>query len=251
MHVAVVMGTMLLGSWVLNSPDVEEEAGIPEEVQFQDQGVVPPSPSSSRPYNMMSPQSGQQMAPGGATTPRAMPMSGGQAGSPSRTMHMFMPASPTDASTGLFGQPVAPTSNALSSNASRLAPMAPTKSSSGGFRSKLPNLISQYHDARSQSNVGSAPSPASQKAFGNYRPTSGVSPYMNLFRVGGETIDNYTSLVRPQLDQRFMNQKFNRDINTLERTSTMQRVDLNKLYRSNQTLQGVATPQFYMQGGGQ
>ena len=259
MHVAVVMGTMLLGSWVLNSPDAEEEAGIPEEVQLQEQqerGVVPPYPTSPRmPYNTMSPQPGQPMAPGaqpGATTPRAMPMSGSQAGSPSQAMQIF-PSAPTDASTGVFGQPLAPTSNAVPGDASRFTPMAPTHSSSGGFRSKLPNLLNRYRSGKSSSSAGSDPSPASEKAFGNYRPTSGVSPYMNLFRVGGETVDNYTSLVRPQLDQRFANQQFNRDIRSLQRSSSMQRVNLNQLYRANQTLQGVATPQFYMQaqGGGQ
>jgi hypothetical protein len=94
-----------------------------------------------------------------------------------------------------------------------------------------------------------APAPAI-KAFAGYRPTSGVSPYMNLFRRDSlGTIDNYTTLVRPQLEQRFMNQQFDRDISGLERNNRTQMIDLQQLQRSNQTLQSVGTQQFYMNYG--
>ena len=253
MHVAVVVGTLMLGSWVLNSPEAEEEAGIPEDVQQQETGVVPPS--HTLPYNTSPPRPGHPMErgapgapgaqPGSATEPRPMPSSGGSAPSPTQSMQMFMPSAPTDASTGLFGQPVAPTSNAAPNSIARMSPIAPTS----GFRSKLPGPLNQNRNVGSQGNSGTATSPASEKAFGGYRPTTGVSPYMNLFRLGGDTIDNYTSLVRPQIEQRFLNQQFNREIRGLEGNTRMQRVDLQQLYRANQTLQGVATPQFYMNYG--
>ncbi len=40
-----------------------------------------------------------------------------------------------------------------------------------------------------------------QKAFAGFQQQSGVSPYMNLYRRDNlGTIDNYTTLVRPQLE---------------------------------------------------
>ena len=90
---------------------------------------------------------------------------------------------------------------------------------------------------------------AAEKAFASFRPSSGVSPYMNLFRVQGDTLDNYTSLVRPQIEQRFLNQQFGRDIGGLQNQTRMQGVNMQQLYRTNETLQGVATPQYYMNTG--
>lgn len=98
---------------------------------------------------------------------------------------------------------------------------------------------------RGNADAAMAP-PVREKAFSSFRPTSGVSPYMNLFRVQNDTLDNYTSLVRPQIEQRFLNQQFNRDLRGLESGYRSQGVNLQQLYRSNQTLQGVATPQYYM-----
>ena len=72
---------------------------------------------------------------------------------------------------------------------------------------------------------------------------------MNLFRVQGDTLDNYTSLVRPQIEQRFLNKQFGRDIRGLQNRRVQQGVNMQQLYRSNETLQGVATPQYYMNTG--
>jgi hypothetical protein len=258
MHIAVVMGTMLLSGWVLNSSDTEEQAGIPEEVQQNE--MMPTSPTSpTMPYN----RSGGQ-GPNEARPMRDFHQQGGQSGSQQgsssaggqsirQMMPTYMPSAPTDSSTDVFGQPAAPTANGASRPRMQLGPTAPTQSSSlesrSGFDSKLKSPLTQNHGAASFGNVSGAPSPAAQKAFAGYQPSSGVSPYMNLFRIGGETIDNYTSLVRPQIEQRFLNQQFNRDIRGLDNSTHTQRVDLQQLYRTNQTLQGVATPQFYMNTG--
>jgi hypothetical protein len=164
-------------------------------------------------------------------------------------MPMYMPTAPTDNSTDVFGIPT----SGPGSNRMRASPTAPTSVSSlaprSDFDSKLKSPLTQNRGPAAFGNVSAAPSPASQKAFAGYQPTSGVSPYMNLFRIGGETIDNYTSLVRPQIEQRFLNQQFNRDIRGLDNAAQNQRVNLQQLYRANQTLQGVATPQYYMNYG--
>ncbi len=250
MHVAVVMSALVLGGWVLNDPESEDQAGVPGEVQQQD--VMPSSPTSTTtqapkyPYEGTSPQSGSR--------PRDT-QGGGQASAPSggqsirSQMPTYIPTPPTDTSTDAFGQPTAPTS--MTGRRAQMQPTPPTQSSSlagqSGFEQKMKSPLTR--GPASHGNAGAAPSPASDKAFAGYQPQSGVSPYMNLFRIGGETIDNYTSLVRPQIEQRFLNQQFNRDIRTLNNTSQTQRVDLQQLYRTNQSLQGVATPQYYMNYG--
>jgi hypothetical protein len=90
--------------------------------------------------------------------------------------------------------------------------------------------------------------PTADKAFGGYHPTSGISPYLNMFRRdNGGTVDNYSTLVKPQLDQRNLNQQFNRDIGGLNRSTNnmMMQQQFN-----DRTPQGIGTPQFYMGTGG-
>ena len=81
--------------------------------------------------------------------------------------------------------------------------------------------------------------------------TGGISPYMNLFRTGTNngTIDNYTTMVRPQLDQRRANQQFGADINNLENSSRVQGFHINQLNRETQNLQGVKAQQYFMNYG--
>ena len=75
---------------------------------------------------------------------------------------------------------------------------------------------------------------------------------MNLFRndTSGGTIDNYTTLVRPALEQQAANQRFNIDIYGLERNARIQQHSLHQMQSTERVLQGVATPQYYMNYGG-
>ena len=193
-----------------------------------------------------------------------------------------MPVAPTDTGAmnaeGGFGQPMAPTSNGPLMDGSRSsgsdrrsgsrAPMAPTERrpspsqmgsgynpTTSGAGSSAADQTKRVQLQNSNATI-MAPS-LSDKAFSGYRPSSGVSPYMNLFRRDSlGTIDNYTSLVRPELEQRHVNQQYGRDIRGLERDARMQGSSLQQLNRNTQTLQGVSTPQFqnygnYYQGYGQ
>jgi hypothetical protein len=91
------------------------------------------------------------------------------------------------------------------------------------------------------------------KAFATARPfSSGVSPYMNLFRndTSGGTIDNYSTYVRPALDQRSLNQQFNMDVYGLQRNAQIQSAALQQLGRNNSRApQTIGTPQFYQNYG--
>jgi len=70
-----------------------------------------------------------------------------------------------------------------------------------------------------------------------------------MFQRGGQSGDNYTNFVRPQLDQRHLNQQFGRDISGMERSAIMQGSAIQQLNRDSRTLQGVATPQYYQNFG--
>lgn len=90
---------------------------------------------------------------------------------------------------------------------------------------------------------------APQKAYADYQgPSSGVSAWMNLYRSGTSngTIDNYTTLVRPSLQQQNANQQFGNDIFGLQRNTRIQEAALRQMGTSTRSLQSVGTPQFYM-----
>jgi hypothetical protein len=90
--------------------------------------------------------------------------------------------------------------------------------------------------------------PSGQKAFSNYQLPSGVSPYMSLFRTGTNngTVDNYSTLVRPQFNQQYLNQQYGRDIRGLQSDTRLQN---QAIMSQSRQLQGVSTPQFYMNYG--
>jgi hypothetical protein len=248
MLISVAVGTMLLGGWVLSSPENEEK--YEPLVEEQKPRVMAPStplipPSMDR--------RGKPSKSGGAARGQALGM---------------MPTAPTESidpnEAGLMGHPSAPTSPdsedlemEIGQGAYRSRqPDVPT-STDGRYR---PSSRSREAQARADMRVKGIPSPLIQqqpaptqitmppgmeKAFSGYRAPSGVSPYMNLFRSdSGGTIDNYTSLVRPQLEQRYMNQQLGRDINAERNARIQQQMQLQM--QQKRKLQGVETPSFYM-----
>jgi hypothetical protein len=96
--------------------------------------------------------------------------------------------------------------------------------------------------------------PPPQKAFGPvvnpYSATNYYSAYMNLFRTdNGGTIDNYSTLVRPALQQQSINQQYGADIYGLDRQYRIQQAMQQSPYNVPRTLQGVGTPQYFMNFG--
>lgn len=260
MHVAVAVGTMLLGSWVLGAP-TDEEGVMTEELQLQTQGtnVRPPTPSMATPRPTRTDRlQGRKMA-GAAGEKQDRDAVEKQAMSRAARLMQPVPMAPTDPNAlqttseggSMMGMRSRVASQGPGAYATSNAPLPPTQrqSFSGGTENRplVRNTLDQSRGSAFMGNSGSAMQGAMpEKAFAGFRPTSGVSPYMNLFRVQGDILDNYTSLVRPAIEQRFLNQQFNRDLRGLETNTRTQNVNLQQLYRSNQTLQGVATPQFYM-----
>ena len=90
------------------------------------------------------------------------------------------------------------------------------------------------------------------KPYSGYAQSNTTSsPYMNLFRGGTNngTVDNYSTLVRPDLDQKRANQKFGADIHGLENSTHVQGMSIQQLNRDTQSLQGVNATQYYMNYG--
>jgi hypothetical protein len=135
-----------------------------------------------------------------------------------------------------------------------MAPTSPVDRSRSpwqpGYRSLSSSINQQGSHMQSLGGNSVATPPTPQKAFNGYQAGGGVSPYLNLFRRdSGGQVDNYSTLVKPAIDQRNANQQFNRDITGLNRSAIMQSSMLQQLNNDNRALQGVSTPQFYMNYG--
>jgi hypothetical protein len=183
---------------------------------------------------------------------------------------LLMPIAPTDSSAGSqvghAYQFLPPTANAATAesaggggSASGLSgpmsvPTSPTRARPGEAQSytSLHNAEVQNQRSAATRNAASAPAQLTPKAFSGVTPSSsGSSPYMNIFRGGSNngTIDNYTTLVRPDLEQQRANQKFGADIHGLENSTHVQGLNIRQLNRDTQTLQGVNATQYFMNYG--
>jgi hypothetical protein len=194
-----------------------------------------------------------------------------------------MPLAPTDPALGLggqqggFGLPTPPTQPASNFGvpgpggivpAPGQMPPPPTgyprpasSYASGGPSAAYYNLLSQQQQrmGSGMSAPGSPPmlgAPGPQKPFGPATTVYGGgagynSAYMNLFRSNnGGTIDNYNTLVRPQLQQQALNEQTANDIYGLDRQNRIQQALMQgSLYNGPRSLQGVGTPQYYMNYG--
>ncbi len=186
-----------------------------------------------------------------------------------QNMPPMMPTAPTDSSVGSqvgqIYQFLPPTANAATAGSASgggysglpgpmNVPTSPTRARPGEAQSYTSMHTAEEQNRRMAAtrNAASAPAALTPKAFSGINPSSsGSSPYMNLFRTGNNngTIDNYTTLVRPELDQQRANQKFGADIHGLENSTHVQSLNIRQLNRETQTLQGVNATQYFMNYG--
>ncbi len=236
MNITVGIGAMLLGGWVLTAPSNVNNLP-PLEPMEQYYQAEAPAPSQAAPAENPTPHSGRSLRqptlgsmpgnePGLPYPPNAgQPLPNGQQ-QPGATAQatsagagrMNLPLPPT-APSSAEGQGPGTSEQAFGSGGLQMpvAPTAPPPSAQGSPASggAMPPMSMP---AASRPSFGGA-SPTAPKAFSTYNPfASGVSPYMNLFRPNSlGTVDNYTTLVRPALEQRTANQRYNMDIFGLER----------------------------------
>jgi len=287
MHAALGIWTLILGGWVLNSPT--EEVADPG-AQEPSEATAPASPADgtmprtqmdwSRDRTKM--QRGSERSYRGDERTRGSRMLDQKSTGSGQTARQstgtsatgaanVIPDSPTDMSASMDGQGQLLPPTAGNAEASRSGTMGRASGGMGGMRTPLPPTYrrpatgsesgyrptsrgSMLQPNRRPEGIGgsmlAAPQAAVEKPFGAYRPTSGVSPYMNLFRrdTSQGTIDNYSTFVRPQLEQRNVNQQVGRDLRGLERNNRVQSTALQQMERESRNLQGVTTPQFMNYG---
>ncbi len=278
---------MLLGSWVLNSPVAEEaEDNAPPSAAAQSPTFLLPQAGrsgesgggvrSSQVYRERRPMTRDEMQratqeqrmrmqrtgqssstdaiqPGMA--PRVLPTAPTELVPPGTPGMPLMPPTPTPGEAAVpAGQPA----NADPNASSRL-PNAPTyrPPTASGPRSSSYSSYAALDQQRQLAGTTAyrsfASLPPPEKVYaGTQVSTSGVSPYLQLFRndTAGGTIDNYSTLVKPQLQQQRMNQQFGTDLWGLQRDARIQQASVQRMQNNVRTLQGVGTPQFYMNGGG-
>jgi hypothetical protein len=297
MNVAISIGTLLLGGWVLNTPVVEltpeqmdqapflqepmqeaaapSNAGSPRRSKFQDPLRQLPRDEAQQ-FLRDQEKSRPQLNPDGTQKRKgpAAPEVSQQSKAPKRPAWVLPPV-PTDPlranSPGMPTMPLPPTvregdldmgppaADPFTSPTAVYSPDLPV--SRRAYSPRSAESMSTYDMAdkmrddissRAHQSFNSSPAPA--KAFSGARPfSSGVSPYMNLFRndTAGGTIDNYSTFVRPALDQRSMNQQFNMDMYGLERAQRIQNAAMQRLGReyNSRDPQAIGTPQFYRNYG--
>jgi hypothetical protein len=134
-----------------------------------------------------------------------------------------------------------------------LIPAAPTQARPDLPQSYASRLAAQSQARRAEAlrdATGSTSAPVA-RPFANYQnPYSGTSPYMNLYRGGTNgVVDNYTTLVRPALQQQQTNQAVSNDIYSLQSSSHVQGLSLRRLGQETNNLQGVNATQYFMNYG--
>ena len=171
-------------------------------------------------------------------------------------LSMPMPPTSKDA---LDTSPGVPSDQYVSPTAPNAPDVPQSRQAYSPHTATSPSSYSQADEMRQRNEMAEHPAfaPPAQvpKAFATARPfSSGVSPWMGLFRndTNGGTIDNYSTQVRPALDQRSLNQQFNMDVYGLQRNAQIQNAALQQLNNraNSRAPQVIGTPQFYQNGGG-
>jgi hypothetical protein len=281
MNIVIGIGTMLLGGWVLNSPSDDQSKTAPpvSSASSAADAVLPPGAQGEDTSKRRSGDKRlQKGAQEGTGSQESQPRAPGSDVRPSSQgpMRWILPTPPTQPGRARFeGQYVMPTPptgvgrdaeymgpsvyrNPTGSPMAQPMPEIPTSRQAYSPRTVYSPSYYEYSEQMRYGAVSSAYSnfrtaAAPEKPFYQARPfSSGVSPYMGLFRndTAGGTIDNYSTMVRPQLDQRAMNQQFNLDVYGLERNARLQQAAMRQMDRNNSRApESVGTPQFYQNFG--
>jgi hypothetical protein len=269
MNIALILSTFIIGASTLNTPD---NLALPPTSDMP----LPPiqnNTAKTTPKTQSRAQQAEQDRNARLNQARNSRTSGSGYGysgrSQQQNMRPVMPTAPTDSSVGSqVGQSynfLPPTANAASAGTDvnggyvglpgpMNVPTSPTRARPGEAETYASRRAAEEQNRRlaaSRNSASSQPQLA-PKAFSNINQQSpSSSPYMNLFRTGNNngTIDNYTTLVKPQLDQQGTNQKFGADIHGLENSTHVQGLNIRQLNRETQTLQGVNATQYFMNYG--
>ncbi|MBN2577450.1 MAG: hypothetical protein JXB10_00470 [Pirellulales bacterium] len=107
----------------------------------------------------------------------------------------------------------------------------------------------QVRQIEAMRNAGPSNSPVARPYSGYQAPRSGVSPYMRLYSPGSIGADNYTTWVRPELQQQQANRAFGNEISSLQSSTHVQGLSLRRLGQETNSLRGVHATQYFMNYG--
>jgi hypothetical protein len=266
MNIALILSTLLIGASTFNSQD----NGALTTAPTSDLPLPPIQNNSTPPKTQTPEQKSAQNRNAQRSMARSPHSSERSQQQNAQNMRPMMPTAPTDSSAGSrvgqFYNFLPPTADAASVSSDpnggyaglpdRMnVPTSPTRARPGEAQSYTSMHAAEEQNRRlaASRNAASAPAQLTPKAFSsvNAQASTGSSPYMNLFRTGSNngTIDNYTTLVKPQLEQQGANQKFGADIHGLENSTHVQSLNIRQLNRETQTLQGVNATQYFMNYG--
>jgi hypothetical protein len=273
MNIALILSTLVISAAAINSGDNSQLLSPQLAPPTSDLPLPPIQKNSTTPKTKThSPLQDAQ----DRNTQRSQSRTSRSTGSYGRSQQQYgqnmpplMPIAPTDSAAGSqIGQSyqyLPPTSRSAVGDAGSGGrssgmygpsgvPTSPTHARPGEPQSYTSmQTITQQNRIQSAARNATAASPQlTAKPFsGSTQRSSTTSPYMNLFRSGNSngTIDNYTTLVRPELDQQRANQKFGADIHGLENSTHVQGLNIQQLNRDTQSLQGVNATQYYMNYG--
>lgn len=273
MNIALILSTLMLG---IAPIDAQGGSGNSPQISSPTSGLsVPPAANKT---TVQKPQAGRSSSKSSVqSAPRPQSRTTRMGSSSMRNQQangqandlQLMPLAPTDPMAGVqAGQPylwqpptATPSTAGIDTSGRPVGAFGPMNATASPTRAPLgmPNSYASMQTAQQQNRRAAAVKSASvptvapqPKAFaGAQSMGSGVSPYMNLFRNGNNngTVDNYSTLVRPELEQRRANHKFGTDLNGLERSTYSQGSTIRQLNRDTMNLQGANATQRFMNYG--
>ena len=103
---------------------------------------------------------------------------------------------------------------------------------------------------RPAASLGGSPARTS-KPFSGYQARPAVSPYMDLFRLDGSgSVDNYSTFVKPRLNQKKRNVMVGGEIRSLQNRTQNQGGAIQRIGSQTQALQGRSNHNYFMNRGG-
>lgn len=199
--------------------------GSPPAAEVQVPTASNPETGAEVPGASLPPRSSSVPTPPSAGVPPRSPASSGSAGQAYSTAWPYLNSTPTRQSGyGGTGSPALPPTGRAGVN---------SYPSHLGARGGGGSFTSQAAAGAMSGSRPSARSAVSSKPYSGYSRKSPVSPYMNLFRSNNlaGTIDNYSTLVRPLLQQQQVNRQTQWDLHSLRSKSGLQGTQLRDLNR--------------------
>jgi len=259
MNIAIGIGTLLLGGWVLPSAE-QPLADLPPQPQAFGTPTQRPGP---RPGTG---DTGGAYRYGTGQTSRALRLG---------TDETAVPIAPTDPLLTAPESPwQAPTQDLPSGQAYPYGTRRPSPEGAAGparsaYRPPTSMSRSRTGVSRPTGRVGAQLTPQQQmqqqarlemmlpktmpapsqatKPFAGYSAPPTVSPYLNMFRsnLSGLPSDNYNTWVRPQLEQNRQSHVFGGEIRGLQSAARVQGSVLQRLGKKTETIGGTMAPEYF------